>query len=368
MSTPVGPPRLTPRERAEARLLGRISRLSPATRRRLLRERPIVVEGQVLDPAVQLTLRLMELVREPRIETLDLLGGRTALRRGALLAAGRPVPVGAVHGLTVDGAAGPLPARHYRPPGDADGRPLLLFLHGGGYATGDLDSHDAPCRLLCAHAGVHVLAVDYRLAPEHPFPAAFDDALAAWRWTAAHAGELGADPKRLAIGGDSAGGNLSATVSLASARADERAPDVQLLLYPGIDFDEARPSRETFGDGFFLTAPLIDWFLRHYLDGVEVDRRDPRLSPIHAEDLGGLPAAIVVTAGFDPLRDEGEDYAAALAAAGNPVVQRRHPSLIHGFINTLGVGTASREALVETAGTLRALLEAPPKRGRRRAR
>ena len=366
MSTPTGPPRLTPRERVEARLLSRAARVSPATRRRL-RERPIVVEGQTLDPATQTMLQIQRLAREPLIETLDLAGGRASLRRGSLLTAGRPTPVGEVRDLRIDGATGSLPARHYRPPGDADGRPLLVFFHGGGYATGDLDTHDAPCRLLCAHAGVHVLAVDYRLAPEHPFPAGHEDTLAAWRWAVAHAGELGADPKRLAVGGDSAGGNFSATLALATARNAERAPDVQLLLYPGIDFVEERPSRQTFGKEFFLTAPLIEWFLAHYLDGVEHDPRDPRLSPIHAEDLSGLAPAIVVTAGFDPLRDEGEAYAAALAAAGVPVIQRRHAGLIHGFINLLGVGTASREALVETAGTLRGLLEAPPKRGRRRA-
>jgi acetyl esterase len=330
---------------------------------RLSGRRQVVVDGQRLEPDVQLILSLRERLKAPPIETLPLVEAREVYRRECAVGTGRVTPVKSVRDLTIDGADGPLRARHYAPYDEPGGpRPLLVFLHGGGFVIGDLDTHDAPCRILCRHAGVHVLAVDYRLSPEHEFPAGVDDALAALRWAVEHAGALGADPERVAIGGDSAGGNLSAVASQLAARDGGPAPALQLLLYPATDATKRRPSYDLFGEGFALTSGMIDWFVGHYiLEGA--DPADPRRSPLMAEDKSGLAPAIVVTAGYDPLRDEGEEYAAALSDAGVPVVARRFPGLFHGFIHSAGVSPSSRAALIEVAGMTRAALAAPPARG-----
>jgi acetyl esterase len=221
---------------------------------------------------------------------------------------------------------------------------------------GDLDTHDEPCRLLCRHAQVQVLSIDYRLAPEHPFPAAVHDALAAFRWAVAHASELGADAERVAVGGDSAGGNLSAVTARLAASDGGPKPALQLLIYPAVDLTDAETdSGRMFADGFFLTENDRRWSTRHYLSGPDADATDPRVSPARAEDLSGLPPAIVITAGFDPLRDEGEAYAEALRRAGTAAVLERAPELIHGFINMTTV-PAARDAVVRLAGMVRASL------------
>jgi acetyl esterase len=201
--------------------------------------------------------------------------------------------------------------------------------------------------VLCRHAGVHVLAVEYRKAPEHPFPAYVEDALAAFEWAREHAPELGAD--RVAVGGDSAGGNLAATVAL------ERDPALALLIYPAVDATQVRRSRELFGKGFFLTDELMLWYTGHFLPEGS-NAADPRISPLLAPVLERSAPALVVTAGFDPLRDEGEAYAEALRAAGVDVLARRFPGLFHGFINSIGASPSSYAALVEVAGMTRALL------------
>jgi acetyl esterase len=271
---------------------------------------------------------------------------RELAREEAAMAAGtRPIGVGRVRDLEVAGQR----ARHYAPPEDAGPRPLLVFWHGGGFVVGDLDTHDAPCRMLCRHAGVHVLSVEYRLAPEHAFPAYLDDAHAAYAWARAHGPELGTDG-RVVVGGDSAGGNIAAVIA-----QETRDPDAQLLIYPAVDASRRRRSYELFGEGFFLTDTLMAWYAGHFL-GPGDDPADPRRSPLLAPDLSGLAPAIVVTAGFDPLRDEGEAYAAALAAAGVPVIARRFTGLFHTFINAVGISPASRDAMAEVGGLLRARL------------
>jgi acetyl esterase len=280
------------------------------------------------------------------------------MRKRTAVAGGPPLPVGEVRDLTIEGAAGPLRARHFAPAesGGAGGpNPLLVYYHGGGFVIGDLDTHQSPCRMLCRHAGVHVLSIDYRMGPEHPFPAAADDARAALSWAFAHAGELGADPARVCVGGDSAGGNLAAVASWQAVREGGPAPVFQLLVYPVTDLVEKRRSYELFKDGFLLTSAEMDWFRDHYVPQ-EADRSDPRVSILRADDLSGLPPALVVTAGFDPLRDEGEAYAQALRDAGNVVAQRRFEGLIHGFFNMSGSSRVSRDAVVEIAGATRALL------------
>jgi acetyl esterase len=212
---------------------------------------------------------------------------------------------------------------------------------------------------------MHVLAVDYRLAPENPFPAPVDDALAALRWAQAHAGELGADPTRVGVGGDSAGANLSAAIALLAVRDGGQGPTCQMLVYPAVDRTKAYPSIDLFAEGFFLTRASIHWFHRQYSGAPGTHDRDPRLGPLHAESHADLAPALVVTAGFDPLRDEGEAYAAALQAAGTTTVLRRFDSLIHGFFNMVGVSPACRDAVIEIAGATRALFAVGAAQSRR---
>jgi acetyl esterase len=259
-------------------------------------------------------------------------------------------PVGAVRDLPV----GDLPGRLYVPGGATSPGPLLVFFHGGGWIYGDLDTHDPVCRFLAERAGVRVLAVDYRLAPEHPFPAAYDDCAAAYRWVVEHAESLGADPARLAVGGDSAGGTLAATVAIVAAT--EGLPlAFQLLVYPASDMRGGSESRAMFAEGFFLTRQFMDAAQQSYLPRRE-DVIHPCASPVLADLPTGLAPAYVVTAGFDPLRDEGEAYARKLADAGVELELRRFPHLIHGFFNMVGPGRAGRAASEEIAVRLRAAL------------
>ena len=349
--------KVTPRERVEYRIARALSLLPDRAQVRLSGKPAVRHGGQTLNPEIQLTLALLERRGDPTVETLPPATGRALTRRQAQVFAGRAVDVGAVRELTVPGPAGPLPARHYAPAelGAEGPQPLLVFLAGGGFVIGDLETHDVACRILCRHAGVHVLAVEYRKAPEEPFPAAVDDAVAALRWALEHAAGLGADPGRVAVGGDSAGGNLAAVACQQLAIDGGPQAAAQLLIYPTVEAGRTSGSITDYGDGYFLTGEQMNWFARQYL-GDDYDADDPRISPLRLADLSGLPPAVVVTAGFDPLRDEGEDYARALRRAGVPVVMRRFDGLIHGFINMTTLGRASHDALVEMAGSLRAVL------------
>jgi acetyl esterase len=350
----------TPLQRMELHGARVLDALPPRAKLLLAGNRPLQVDGDQLDPGVQLLLRLLDRLGIARLRgpDADPVGARAHVRSSAIAFAGPLTAVEAVRDLDVEGAVGPLPARHYTPLGGSDS--LLVFFHGGGFVTGDLDTHDEPCRVLCRHAGVHVLSVEYRLAPEHPFPAPVEDAVAALRWAIANAASLGADPGAVAVGGDSAGGNLAAVATQALVREGGPAPVLQVLIYPVTDFAARTRSQDLFGDGLFLTDADQEWFTDHYLQGR--DPADPRLSPLRAADLGGLPPAIVVTAGFDPLRDEGEAYAAALSAAGVRVAHWRARGLIHGFINFGGVNRPSREGTMLLAGMVRAEL-APARAG-----
>ena len=268
------------------------------------------------------------------------------------------VPVAATQDIQVDGAEGPLAARVYRPE-VAPGTPVptVVFFHGGGFVIGDLDTHDNQCRWVCREVGAVVVSVDYRLAPESPFPGPVEDCLAATRWAATHIAELGNDPGRLVVGGDSAGGNLAAVVSQIARDKAGPALAAQLLIYPAVDFVEdtqAYPSRVENAEGYFLTASDMLWFGANYAGGT-ADKTDPRLSPLHGE-LAGLPPAVVVTAEFDPLRDEGEAYADALEKAGVRVLRHRFDGLIHGFFDLPGLSPACADAMRVTLGDLRTLL------------
>jgi acetyl esterase len=323
---------------------------------RLSGKPPVQIEGETLAPEVQLMLAVLARRREPPLETLSPAAAREARRRLTAVYAGRPTPVASVADLEIDGDHGTaLSARHYAPPETGGPHPLLVYYHGGGFTYGDLDTHDGVCRILCRHGGAHVIAVDYRLAPEHPFPAAVEDARAALDWGFANATRLGADPTRIGVGGDSAGGNLAAVVSGLAARDGGPAPALQLLIYPVTDMTMRHRSRELFADGFLLTDAEMDWFEDNYLGRERTQAGDPRASPLVAEDLSGLPPAFVVTAAFDPLRDEGEAYAQALQQAGTPVTLRRFPGFIHGFVNAAGVSRTARDALVEIAGVTRGM-------------
>jgi acetyl esterase len=251
--------------------------------------------------------------------------------------------------VAVAGAAGPLTARLYVPDDAATPGPLLVYYHGGGWAEGSAATHEPSCRLLAHLAGVRVLSVDYRLAPEHPFPAAADDALAAFLDARTRAAELGADPARVAVGGDSAGGNLAAVVAL-DLRGDAAAPAFQLLIYPGLDMSRKHPSRRRFGEGFVLTEENMTWYEDQYVPD-RSRRADLRVSPMLARDLAGLPPAYIATALADPLRDEGEAYAERLRAAGVVVALHRHPQ-VHGFFNVTAMRSGLR-GLTLMAGALR---------------
>ena len=351
---------LTTRQRAEFLTARAAAALPPRAKRRLAGA-PIRRDGLELDLDTQLLLRLEERSGGRGLSTRSPAQARTDTAHSSRVVAGPPLPLARVQGLTVAGADGPLRARLYVPEeaSGPDPAALLVFFHGGGWVVGDLDTHDAPARLLAASSGARVLAVDYRLAPEHRFPAAVDDALAAFRDAHARAGELGADPARIAVGGDSAGGHLAAVTAREAVADGGPAPAFQLLVYPVTDVVAESASRRTFAAGFFLTKESMDFYEDAFL-APGVDRADPRVSPLRAADLSGVAPALVVTAGFDPLRDEGEAYAARLRAAGVPALLRRHPGYVHGFFNVLGLGRGPREAVAEMGGVLRAALAPAP--------
>jgi acetyl esterase len=274
-------------------------------------------------------------------------------RRDLEIDAGTIAPVATkpldVQALSLASAAGTLGARIYRPLGLAAPSPALLFVHGGGFALGSLDSHDGPCRWLAAAIPCVVISVDYRRSPEQPFPAGVEDCIAAFRAVVADAAVLGIDARRIAVGGDSAGGNLAAVVAQ-QVNADPVRPCFQLLFYPTVDMTSSFASIRTLGEGFFLENASIQWCKQHYLGGR--DDRDPRASPLYGR-LEGLPPALVQTAGFDPLRDEGEAYAEALRKAGVTVESKRYDGLIHGYINMAGALRAAQPAMEDAAASLR---------------
>ena len=288
----------------------------------------------MLDPQAKALLDLMVERGVPPTHTLSPQDARRFYleRRNATQPA--PRDLAEVRNLTATGPHGAIALRLYRPAAAARPAPTLVYYHGGGWTMGNLDSHDVLCRQLADESGFVVVAVDYRMGPEHRFPAAVDDVLAATRWLQAQADTLGLDATRFAVGGDSAGGNLAAVVALAWRDAGEAVPlKFQLLIYPATDMRLAAPSHSHNGQGYLLTADTIRYFRSHYLDAEQYG--DWRASPLLHADLSGLPPALVITAGFDPLRDEGRQYADALSEAGSPAQYICFERQIHGFI-TMG--------------------------------
>jgi acetyl esterase len=304
-----------------------------------------------LDPECDALLTQVTEMGLPPPETLTVDENRAMIMEFASVA-GPPEDVARVADIEVPGPAGPIPVRVYVPLGDVP-FPVLVYFHGGGWVIGNLDSHDIPLRALANRAGAVIASVDYRLAPEHPFPAAPEDCYAATEWVASNIAEYGGDPSRLAVGGDSAGGNLAAVVAQMARDRGGPAIGFQLLVYPAVDASMSSASIAENGEGYLLTKGWMDWFYGHYLTRPE-DADDPLASPVRTEDLTGLPPALVITAEFDPLRDEGEAYADALRRAGVAATATRYDGMIHGFFSMGAAISRSSDAIDEAAAALRA--------------
>ena len=305
-----------------------------------------------LDSQARALLARAAQARHPPVHTVSPTEARRMYRE-MCRALQPPAPeVAAVSGFSFPGPGGPLALRLYRPRGAQEARlPAVVFFHGGGFTVGDLDTHDVPCRTLANFSRCAVLSVDYRLSPEHKFPAAFEDGVAAVRWTAAHAAGLGLDAERIVVAGDSAGGNLAAGAALA-LRAEGPRIALQVLIYPGLDMHGTLPSHTEFAHGYLLEREDILWFMANYLDS-EADALDWRASPLLAADHRGLPPAYIVTAGFDPLRDEGAAYAQRLTASGVRVTYECFEGMIHGFVTMGAALAAANHALYRVGQVLR---------------
>jgi acetyl esterase len=308
-----------------------------------------------VDPQVRTLLEQLAASGTPGLEQLSVTEARELMASLAPLT-GPVEEVAAVEDITVPGPHGPMAVRLYRPTGAAgaveEPPPLLIWFHGGGWVLGDLASADGTARLLSNGAGVMVASVDYPLAPEHPYPAPHQACYAAARWLSENAPAIGADPGRIAVGGDSAGGNLAAVTALLAR--DRGGPPLrsQLLIYPCTDALMSYPSMVENAEGYFLTRAAMQWFYSHYLGAAQDAAKDPSVSPLYADDLAGLPPALIITAQFDPLRDEGEAYGRRLQEAGVPVTVSRYDGQIHGFFGLTMVLDGGKQAMHESCAAL----------------
>jgi len=303
-----------------------------------------------LAPEMRAILEGMAAQGVPPLESLPVPQARQAAHGLAGLA-GEPEPA-RVQNRKIVGRGGDIPIRIYTPEKDGP-LPGVVYLHGGGWVICDLDTHDNVCRAIANRAGAVVVAVDYRLAPEHKFPAALEDCLDATRWVAANAAELGIDPHRLAVAGDSAGANMATVIATKARDAKGPAVALQVLVYPVTNLSAAdTSSQREFAEDHFLTRSAMDWFLDQYFSP-DTDRTDPDISPMFITDLRGLPPALIITAECDPLRDEGEDYAKRLQESGVPVMLTRYDGMIHPFLNFLGASPVAQKAVDQIAGGIR---------------
>lgn len=307
-----------------------------------------------LDPHVRLLLAARQLEGgDSSLVSKDTARSRRQFRAEMASIVSRATPVSGINDFSIEDPAGLLPVRHYRPE-QAEGAPLLVFYHGGGFVVGDLDTHDEACRLLCQHGNMHVLSVDYRLAPEHPAPAAVEDGIAALKWAKANAASLGADPDKVTVGGDSAGGNVAAVVSQQTKQTDT-APAAQLLIYPVVDLINDYESRRTLTKGLFLSELDIAEANEAYVGNSELTLESPLVTPLLG-DMHNLPPALVVTAAFDALRDEGEAYAKRMLELGSLAVLKRVDGQGHGFINITPINRKAKQATITMAKDFRHLL------------
>jgi acetyl esterase len=309
--------------------------------------------SEKLDPTVRLLLQAIEAQGNPPMESLPPAEARKLAIETLKPVAGPPEPVRSVENLRIPGPEGEIPIRVYTPDAPSPA-PGLVYFHGGGWVICDLDTHDVPCRAIARRAGAVVVSVDYRLAPEHKFPAAVTDCYAATAWVARNADRLGIDRNRISVGGDSAGGNLAAVVALKSR--DEHGPAIalQAMVYPVTDLSSFdTDSYHEFAEGYQLTKVEMEWFRDLYLNSAG-DARNPYASPLLALDLRGLPPALVITAECDPLRDEGEAYAKRLQDAGVPVMRTRYPGMIHPFFSLPGALPQALEAYQQIADAVQA--------------
>lgn len=305
-----------------------------------------------LDPQLREMLDQVAAAGRPPMHELPVPEARAAA--GFLASLGSyPDPRAVTEDRLVPGPAGDIPVRVYRPDATEE-LPVLVYFHGGGWVIGGIDSHDSVCQQLATRIPAVVVSVDYRMAPEHGYPAPLEDCYAATRWVAENAGDLGVDGHRLAVAGDSAGANMAALVSLRAR--DRGAPGIgfQLLVYPATDLTCSFPSHQENGEGYLLDRHSIRWFLDHYIP--EPDRKSPEASPWFADSLAGLPPALVITAEFDPLRDEGEAYAARLRQDGVPAKALRYDGMVHGFFGMDGLLPTAGRAMDEAAIALRGAL------------
>jgi acetyl esterase len=312
----------------------------------------------MLHPHAKALLDMMVERGIPPTHTLTPADARAFYRERRAVTQPDPPDIGEVRDLSATGPQGPIPLRLYHPEAAArraKAPPVLVYFHGGGWVIGDLDTHDTLCRQLALASGVAVVAVDYRMGPEHRFPAAVDDCIAATRWVRDHAAELGVDATRLAVGGDSAGGNLAAVVAIAARDAGDLPIGFQLLIYPATDQRRGWPSHTTNAQGYLLTADTMDYFHDHYIPDKAMDL-DWRASPLLHEDLSKLPPALVLTAGYDPLRDEALQYSQRLTLAGNRATHILFERQIHGFITMGRVIDEANAAVAICAAELRRAL------------
>ncbi len=308
-----------------------------------------------LDPQARAVLDQMAALGGPALHELSVSEARSQSVDMAAMH-GSPESVANIEDLELTGPAGAIPVRLYSPGGDAP-LPVFVYFHGGGWVIGDIASSDGLCRTLCNAAHCIVISVDYRLAPEHPFPAAVDDSYAAVLWAWENASSFGGDAARIAVGGDSAGGNLAAVIAQLARDRGRPALKYQLLIYPVTDAACNSLSYSQNAEGYFLTKDAMRWFWTHYI-GNNIDPGNPMASPLHAHSFLGLPPALVITAEFDPLRDEGEAYAERLKQAGVPVQLTRYAGMIHGFFAMGGLIDQGKQAVSQAAAALRAAFQA----------
>ena len=308
-----------------------------------------------LDEQAKAFLRQLEEAGGPPLNEMTPAEARAALA-ATVESAGEPEPVGNTVNRSIPGPLGDIPIRVYTPEGTGP-FPALVYFHGGGWVAGDLEMVDPLCTMLINRAGTVVVSVDYRLAPEHKFPAPLMDCYSATQWVSDNAAKLNVDPRRIAVGGDSAGGNLAAAVSVVAR--DRGTPDLafQVLFYPVTNMDYETASYRENGVGYFLTTDMMRWFWGHYLESADVGR-DMRASPLLMQDASGLPPTFVVTAEFDPLRDEGEAYAEKLLEAGNEVTVRRYEGQIHGFVTRCGIMDVGKQAIEDAAAQMHLAFDA----------